>query len=117
MLKIGFTGTRNGMSDVQLEEFKKLFDSKDFEEFHHGMCVGSDKQAHDFVTTIKEDKKVKIVGHPPKYKKFMADCQCDIIKKSFDLFNSIFCKSEINLRIFSQFNFPEILNGLIVAYL
>ena len=85
MLKIGFTGTRHGMSDVQLEEFKKIVKSKNLDEFHHGMCVGSDKQAHDFVEEQKiKIEEIKIVGHPPKFKKFVAPCKCDILMKPYD---------------------------------
>ena len=84
MLKIGFTGTRHGMNDVQQKEFEKLIKSKDFEEFHHGMCVGSDQQSHEFITAIKKIKSAKTVGHPPKFKKFMADCPCDITMKPYD---------------------------------
>ena len=84
MLKIGFTGTRNGMSSNQIKEFEKLFKSKDFEEFHHGVCIGSDKQAHDHITSIKNEKNAKTVGHPPKYKKFMAECECDYVMKPYD---------------------------------
>lgn len=80
MLKIGFTGTRNGMSDAQKEEFEKLIDSKECKEFHHGMCVGSDYQAH----LVIKSKEIKIIGHPPSFKKFMAECDCDITKKPFD---------------------------------
>ncbi len=79
MAKVGFTGTRHGMSDEQIKEFKKLITSKKTEEFHHGMCVGSDKQAHDIV-----EKKITTVGHPPVYKKFVADCSCDVLKKPYD---------------------------------
>ena len=84
MVKIGFTGTRHGMNDVQQKEFENIINSKEFEEFHHGMCVGSDKQAHDFVTSIKTAKKAKTTGHPPTFKKFMADCSCDITMKPYD---------------------------------
>ena len=80
MAKIGFTGTRHGMSKEQLDAFKSIIKAKDTEEFHHGMCVGSDKQAHDFVKSVG----VKIVGHPPSFKKFMAECECDIFMKPND---------------------------------
>ena len=53
MIKIGFTGTRNGMDEEQLKEFERIIKSKHVDEFHHGMCVGSDKQAHDFVKNEK----------------------------------------------------------------
>ena len=84
MTKIGFTGTRHGMNETQRKELKKLLDNKEFCEFHHGKCIGSDEQAHEYVETIKEDRHIKIVGHPPKYKKFMSDCKCDIMMKPFD---------------------------------
>jgi hypothetical protein len=94
MLKIGFTGTRHGMNDVQMEEFKNIITSKEIDEFHHGMCVGSDKQAHDAVS----EEKIKIIGHPPKYKKFMAECDCNILMKPLDYLErnkNIVDKSEI----------------------
>jgi len=80
MAKIGFTGTRHGMSKEQLDAFKSIIKAKETDEFHHGMCVGSDKQAHDFI----KSEEVKIVGHPPSFKKFMAECNCDIFMKPHD---------------------------------
>ena len=80
MIKIGFTGTRHGMSDEQKDEFKKIIESKECEEFHHGMCVGADDHAHQIV----KEMEIKIIGHPPTFKKFMAKCECDITKKPFD---------------------------------
>jgi len=88
MIKVGFTGTRHGMNEVQQEEFLKLINSKEFSEFHHGMCIGSDKQAHDMVTKLKMERTkngkgdIKRAGHPPKYKGSMADCECDILMKA-----------------------------------
>lgn len=73
MLKVGFIGTRHGMNDVQKKEFKKLIMAKEFEEFHHGMCEGSDEQAHHLV----EDKgKIDIVGHPPVATQTYAPVVC-----------------------------------------
>ena len=80
MIKIGFTGTRHGMTEEQKNEVKKIIKSKKCEEFHHGMCVGSDEQAHQIITNMK----INTVGHPPVFKKFMSKCQCDITKKPFD---------------------------------
>ena len=80
MAKIGFTGTRHGMSKEQLDAFKSIIKAKDAKEFHHGMCVGSDKQAHDFI----KREEVKIVGHPPSFKQFIAECDCDIFMKPYD---------------------------------
>lgn len=80
MKKIGFTGSRNGMSEEQVEAFKEIIKSKEVEEFHHGMCIGSDNQAHDIV----QKANIKVVGHPPSFKKFMANCNCDVFMKPYD---------------------------------
>ena len=63
-MKIGFTGTRQGMSQHQKEQFViKLFDL-DLTEFHHGDCKGADAEAHDIVREFFPN--VKIVIHPPE---------------------------------------------------
>ncbi len=82
MLRIGFTGTRHGMTDDQKKEFKKLITSKEFEEFHHGMCEGSDEQAHHIIETDKPE--VKRTGHPPKYTGSMVDVPCHVLMKPAD---------------------------------
>lgn len=83
MRKIGFTGTRHGMTDKQKEAVKKFIISEKFNEFHHGDCIGSDKESHDIVDEYrkeeKKEDKIKIVGHPPKYNKYRAYCKCDIL--------------------------------------
>ena len=87
MIKIGFTGTRHGVNEIQKEEFLKLISHKDFNEFHHGICVGSDEETDNIVNNYREKnkKEIKIVGHPPKYKKFMSsNCNCDVLMKPYD---------------------------------
>jgi len=74
MLKLGFTGTRHGMTKKQEKELEKLISAKNFEEFHHGMCIGSDEKAHEIVAT--KAPKVVIVGHPPKAVSTMANLPC-----------------------------------------
>lgn len=76
MLKIGFTGTRQGMTKKQKTEFEKLIKAKNFEEFHHGMCIGSDEEAHNL---IEQDKtSVKIIGHPPIWSGSVAHLPCHL---------------------------------------
>ena len=82
MLKIGFTGTRHGMTDEQLQEFKKFIENKNFDEFHHGMCVGSDEQAHLIIESKKPQ--AKIIGHPPKYNGSRASVTPDATMKPYD---------------------------------
>jgi hypothetical protein len=62
-MKIGFTGTREGMSQHQKEQFVlKMFELSPT-EFHHGDCEGADAEAHDIVREFLPD--VKIVVYPP----------------------------------------------------
>jgi len=61
---IGFTGTRQGMTQNQKEQFVvKLFELG-LTEFHHGDCKGADAEAHDIVREFFPD--VYIVIHPPE---------------------------------------------------
>lgn len=60
-LKVGFTGTRNGMTEAQAEVFRVLLSSLKATEFHHGDCVGADDQA----ANIAHDLTITIVIHPP----------------------------------------------------
>ena len=63
-MKIGITGSREGMSPNQEIEFVQSLEMvQDFEEFHHGDCVGADAKAHDIVRAFFPH--VKIVVHPP----------------------------------------------------
>ena len=63
-MKIGFTGTREGMSQWQKELLVlALFELKPT-EFHHGDCAGADSEAHDIVREFFPE--VRIVVHPPK---------------------------------------------------
>ena len=67
-MKIGFTGSRHGMTEAQQEQVKNLISSLGASEFHHGDCVGSDAQAHD----VAKQLNLKIVIHPPSVNKYRA---------------------------------------------
>jgi len=82
-MKIGFTGTKNGMTHKQeltvisiLEKFVDKYcpTSDRICEGHHGQCVGSDytfgENAHHLGFTI--------ILHPPINKSFTADCIYDM---------------------------------------
>jgi hypothetical protein len=65
MLRIGFTGTRQGLSDVQhlnlYEEIKRL--SGRATHAHHGCAIGADDEFAQLAATCLEPGRI-IVGHP-----------------------------------------------------
>jgi hypothetical protein len=63
-MKIGFTGTREGMSQHQKEQFVLKMLELSPSEFHHGDCEGADAEAHDIVRAFFPA--VYIVVYPPE---------------------------------------------------
>ena len=75
-IHVGFTGTREGMTDIQkyiyTRNFLLIIAKKlpiDRICFHHGLCIGSDDEAHD----IAKENNCYIIGHPPLNKRFAVD--------------------------------------------
>ena len=73
-MKIGFTGTKKGMSTEQIVAFHELIDQLDHDEgiseFHHGDCVGADADAHE-IMYIGCD----VIIHPPTNSSKRAYCK------------------------------------------
>lgn len=63
MVKVGFTGTRNGLSYNQKNALYEFFSTNKVEELHHGDCVGADSDVHQIIRKLYP--KIKIVVHPP----------------------------------------------------
>lgn len=85
-VKVGFTGTRQGMTADQLAELRKRLsrstdgggtDWRMFSQFHHGDCVGADEEAHDMMRVLRSrywPLRVDIHIHPPKDFRWRAHC-------------------------------------------
>jgi hypothetical protein len=58
-MKIGFTGSRNGMTLAQGHTLRRLVSGAT--EFHHGACIGADEDAVEGVT---EWTTARIIAHP-----------------------------------------------------
>lgn len=69
-MKVGFTGTREGMSLHQKEQFVIKMAELHPTEFHHGDCVGADAEAHDIVREFFPN--VVIHVYPPLSSKQQA---------------------------------------------
>ena len=72
----GLTGTHEGMTDAQKVMVRSAFKVWDIKEFHHGDCIGADKESHDIVTIMGG---VKRVIHPPSNPKRRAFCKGDVL--------------------------------------
>jgi len=68
-MKIGFTGTQKGMTIEQKQCFWRFAMDIHISQFHHGDCIGADKEAHDIM--VHEHY---IVIHPPKNPSKRAFC-------------------------------------------
>jgi hypothetical protein len=79
-LAIGFTGTREGMSDLQKQAVHDLLKPLPVHAVHHGDCIGADKDFHDAVDYLRkvEGKKMEIVIHPPENDSYRAFCKGDL---------------------------------------
>lgn len=65
---VGFTGTREGMTQVQLSTVTRLLLKAD--EAHHGDCVGADEQFHAICLELE----IPVVLHPPEEERLRAFC-------------------------------------------
>ncbi len=74
-MKLGFSGTRQGMSPQQKDTFFQLVNALEVDKFHHGCCIGSDQDAHLIVRGLPMS--VEVVGHPPINESLMAQVRCD----------------------------------------
>lgn len=81
-MKIGFTGTRKGMTNHQVESLIVMLKKNwhDGSEFHHGDCIGADFEAN--MIAIKHG--YNIIIHPPINEKLRAFCSGDIILEPKD---------------------------------
>jgi hypothetical protein len=72
-VKIGFTGTRVGMTTAQRLAFRSAIEANKLAtHFHHGCCVGADDDAAFIVYELRHGR-VSIVGHPPDKMAMIAE--------------------------------------------
>lgn len=61
-MKLGISGTRDGMTDAQRKSFQWVYDRYSVDEFHHGSCKGVDVEAARIA--VHENGVPKCVCHP-----------------------------------------------------
>jgi len=77
-MRLGFTGTREGLTERQEERLRELMAfclmTEEITEAHHGDCIGGDEQFHNLALELEIPK---IVIHPPIDSKLRAWCSDD----------------------------------------
>jgi hypothetical protein len=76
MTILGFTGTRDGMTERQRKTVESWMTLLPLGPLHHGDCVGADAEAH----AIARQQRRAIILHPPDIKRHRAFCQ-DSVKE------------------------------------
>lgn len=79
MTTIGFTGTREGLTEKQYLTLRAQITRRSLSPaaiFRHGDCIGADSDAHDVVRNCSH---ARIIGHPPTKGALRAYRQCDHI--------------------------------------
>lgn len=72
---IGFTGTQEGMSDLQKAMLVGVLARLSPDVFHHGDCIGADAEAHALVREHAPNCRIEI--HPPQDESKRAFCGGD----------------------------------------
>ena len=92
VVKIGFTGTREGMNLKQVAQVEALLRSLDVSEVHHGDCLGADTEFH----FLAKSRGHRIIVHPPIDPKLRAYCKGDQIReprpyheRNYDIVHSV----------------------------
>lgn len=70
--RLGFTGTRKGMTQPQIEALRNTVKAFDIKEWHHGDCLGADAQSHLEIQKLFTD--ARIIIHPPDKNGMRAFC-------------------------------------------
>ena len=89
MLKIGFTGTQDGLTGFQIQKLLcivgQLNDISLIKEAHHGDCIGGDYVFHKLCNSCG----VKLILHPPVEsckrafcnKEFKSEVECAVLEE------------------------------------
>ena len=94
-MKIGFTGSQNGCTDVQLESLIEIIEGlTEMNSASHGDCIGADEEFHNVCRSVP--RHIKIIGHPPTNSSKRAFCKFDFvfeekdyITRNHDIVNSV----------------------------
>jgi hypothetical protein len=70
-MRIGFTGTRRGLTPLQINALRDQIVALGADWFHHGDCVGADAVAHSLARVLG----LRVSIHPPTDPRQRAFCE------------------------------------------
>ena len=73
-MKLGFTGTREQLTQPQRAALYRLMEDHFPFELHHGDCIGADAEANAIFNSIRKGSKGWIVIHPQLNTELRAFC-------------------------------------------
>ena len=78
-MRVGFTGTQNGMTDKQMSSMIELLRKlkTPISWLHHGVCIGADEQT----ATLAREIGYKLHGHPPLSTRKMSKIFSDVTEE------------------------------------
>lgn len=76
-MKLGFSGSRDGMTRAQLEKLREMVGGLNPDEGHHGDCEGSDEGFHALCVEFH----IRTVAHPPESDRLRAYCEADDVRQ------------------------------------
>ncbi len=83
-MKVGFTGTRDGMTLEQKFAFCEVINniSPAMTEFRHGDCIGCDEEAHKVIqkARLSNNEMLTTCIHPPINETYRAWCHGAMVK-------------------------------------
>ena len=79
-MKIGFTGTRKGLTQEQKLKLIYLQNKRSPIEFHHGDCIGADYDSDLIIRKINKTK-LNIIIHPPNISTKRKYCSSQFIRE------------------------------------
>ncbi len=92
-MRIGFTGTRKGMTAMQKASVESWLTIFGFDWFHHGDCVGADAEAHKIAVSLGYEIEI----YPSTIKNKRAYCEGQIVreprhplKRNHDIVNDVY---------------------------
>ena len=74
-MKIGMTGSRDGITDQALNTFRKYINAIEIYEAHHGDCIGADTIFHNLMESLN----ISIIIHPPSINTLRSYCSGSVV--------------------------------------